>query len=547
MKSALILLAVGALLGAAVVPAAAADKLAPIKKVEIGKNRELLVNGTPFLPIMSWAQDPKNFAMLRGLGFNAFCGNQSNVTAKMQCDAAQEAGGYGIPDFGEDGQGAIGHPNLLAWIHGDEPDMPKVKSDAVVEPAKHMNVNKSTPYTRLVDGGTGSWTAIQPLEGGEFTIRLEKPVTVGSLGVWLTISGNLSVAKEIEFRGDGKLVLTAALENKKGRQKFDLPQPATFKHLAVKVTSAYAGEANWGSIGEIEGFDAEGKNLLLSKSYYVPRQPPDEIAAVYRKIKTADPSRPVFMTFTTTFMKEHRGKYDEAMQEKVYSEYVKYCEVPGFDLYPIYGANYPSHLNWPAFGVDQLRAFAGPDKPIYVWIETHKGSQWVTFENQLDVLPKHTRYEVWSVLIRGATAVGYFTHRWRPDFKEFAPTAEMQAELKRLNDQLTRLAAAILAAPAKRKVAMQLAGNLPCHFKATEHDGSLYVFAQNMDLGEEAHKLRQGQDITPRGGQATITVEGLKAGTRIEVVDEDRTIAAEAGKFADDFGPLAEHIYRIKL
>ena len=547
MKSALIPLIAAALLVACAMPAVAQGKLEPIKKVQIGKNREFIVNGKPFLPIMSWAQDPKNFAMLRGLGFNTFCGNQRDVTAKMQCEAAQAAGGYGIPDFGEDGQGAIGHPNLLAWIHGDEPDIPKVKSDAVVQPAKHMNVNKDTPYFRLLDGGTGSSTAIQPLESGEFTIQLEKPVTVKSLGVWLTISGNLSVAKEIEFRGDGKLVLTAALENKKGRQKFDLPQPATFKHLAVKVTSVYAGEANWGSIGEIEGFDAEGKNLLLSKPYYVPRRSPEVIAAVYQKLKAADTSRPVFMTFTTAFMKEHRGKYDEAMQKKLYSEYVKYCDVPGFDLYPIYGSNYPSRLNWPAFGVDQLRAFAGPDKPIYVWLETHKGSKWVTYKNQLDVLPKHTRYEVWSVLIRGATAIGYFTHRWRPDFKEFAPTAEMRAELKRLNGQLTRLAPAILAAPAKRKVAMQLAGDLPCHFKATEHDGSLYVFAQNMDLGEGHEKLRQGEQISPRAGRATITVEGLKAGTKVEVVDEDRTITAEAGKFADQFGPLAEHVYRIKL
>ena len=123
----------------------------------------------------------------------------------------------------------------------------------------------------------------------------------------------------------------------------------------------------------------------------------------------------------------------------------------------------------------------------------------------------------------------------------------MRAELKRLNGQLTRLAPAILAAGAKKKVTTQLAGNLPCQFKATEHEGSLYVFAQNTDLGEGHEKLRQGQQISPRAGRATITVEGLKAGDKVEVVDEDRTIAAEAGKFTDQFGPLAEHIYRIKL
>jgi hypothetical protein len=41
-------------------------------------------------------------------------------------------------------------------------------------------------------------------------------------------------------------------------------------------------------------------------------------------------------------------------------------------------------------------------------------------------------------------------------------------------------------------------------------------------------------------------VEGLKGGTRVEVVNEDRTLTAGSGSFADEFGPLGVHIYRIK-
>ena len=51
--------------------------LEPIRTVEIGKNRELRVNGKPFFPLSSWAQDPKNFAQLRSLGFNTFCGGNA--------------------------------------------------------------------------------------------------------------------------------------------------------------------------------------------------------------------------------------------------------------------------------------------------------------------------------------------------------------------------------------------------------------------------------------------------------------------------------------
>lgn len=396
------------------------EPLPPIETVTIGPNNEFLVNGRAFLPIMSWAQDPKNFKMLRGQGINTFCGNQSDVSAKMQCDAAREAGGYGVPGFREKAEEAIGHAHLLAWIHGDEPDMPRKQDDGSFKPKRSV----------------------------------------------------------------------------------------------------------------------------------------DEVAAKYREIKSRDTARPVFVTFTTQFMSQKRGKYDEAVQKKLYPAFAASCDVAGFDEYPIYGSSHPNHLNWPAYAVDQLREIAGPKRPIYVWIETHKGSKWMTYERQLDVLPKHTRFEVWGVLIRGATAVGYFTHAWRPSFTEFAPTADMQAELKRLNGQITRLAPAILADPAKTEIRMALAvkpqgvtsdqaAALECHFKATDHDGSLWIFAQNMDLGPGAEKLKQFEQISPRGGTATITIAGLKAGTTIEVVDEGRTIAARDGSFSDAFGPLAEHIYRV--
>jgi hypothetical protein len=46
--------------------------------------------------------------------------------------------------------------------------------------------------------------------------------------------------------------------------------------------------------------------------------------------------------------------------------------------------------------------------------------------------------------------------------------------------------------------------------------------------------------------KATIKVAGLKAGAKIEVVDEDRSITAADGEFTDDFAPLGEHVYKFK-
>ena len=401
MKRALILLAAVALLIAVAMPAMAQDRLEPIKKVSIGKNREFIVNGKPFLPIMSWLQSPRTYMKLRTMNFNTFCGVSKNV--KQAADTARVAGGYLIPAFSSS---MVGNSNVLAYIHGDEPDLPK---------------------------------------GGKPRMTLRQ------------------------------------LEND------------------------------------------------------------------YRTIKKGDSTRPLLMTFTAHFMKSKVNKYDASMKQRIYPKYVKFCDVVGFDTYPIYGSGMPGNLCDVAKGVTELRALAGPKRPVYAWIETSKGSKWMTYEKQLDVLPIHTRAEVWMALIRGATSIGYFTHAWRPTFKEFAPTAEMQTELKRLNGQITQLAPMLLAAPSKKKIEISISGGLDCHLKATEHKGFLYIFAQNLDLGPNAEKLRQFQNISPRSGVATITVPGLKAGMKAEVIGEDRSIVVRAGKFADQFGPLAEHVYRIRM
>jgi hypothetical protein len=369
----------------------------PIKKVQIGKNREFLVNGKPFLPIMSWAQPPKNYKQLGSLGFNAHAGGADPVVAR-------ECGAYVVPGFRPE---KMANDNILGWIFDDEPDMPQ------------------------------------------------------------------------------------------GR-----------------------------------GQDAK------------PRQQPENVIVKADKIKAADPERLLFMTLTGHFTRE-QSTYSEEIREQIYPGYIKQTDVIGFDIYPIYGSGYASHLDWVGKGVAQLKDLAG-ERPVYAWIETSKGSKWMSYEKQPDVLPIHTRNEVWQAIIRGATAIGYFTHAWFPEFKEFAPTAEMQEELGRLNSQLSRLAPVILAPPAGKKIEMNFSHNLNSHFKATETGGRIYIFAQNIDLGPGAEQGKQFEPIHPRNGVATFLVEGLKAGAKIEVIDEGRTIVAEKGSFTDAFNPLAEHIYSFK-
>ena len=509
--------------------AGGAEGLEPVKTVEIGRNREFRVNGRPFFPLMLWLQSDARIPDGLSIGVNTFCGNGGKLSRKAYLDKLAASGLYGVVHFDE---AAVGHPHLLGWIHGDEPDLPTRKSDAEIVPDKRLRINRKTPLWRILDGVTHSWSVLDPLAGARITVKLPAAVTVRSLAVWLTVSKGLAVAKEVRFLGDGKEILTATLANKRGRQALPRPEPATFRELTFEVVSTYPGENVWGSVAEIEACDAAGKNLILSKPRVVPRSSAAAVAAAYRKIKQADPKRPVFVTFTAYFMKAFTDKYDPATKERLYGGYVQSCDVAGYDIYPIFGWNKPEWLGRVADGVTELRAIAGERRALYAWIETNVGSRWVSPSAQKPLTPRHTRAEVWMAIIRGATAIGYFTHQWRPSYRQFAPTAEMRKELRRLDDQITRLAPAILAPPATRKIEMKLTDDLACHVKATQAGDGLYVFAQSMDL--------------KRAGTATISVEGLKAGATVEVVDEARRLTAQAGRFSDAFEPLAEHVYRIR-
>lgn len=505
---------------------------APIKSVEIGPARAFHVNGRPFFPIMAWLQDAKNFPAVKDCGMNTTAGywSKSGGTKDVAeyLELVQEAGLYGVMPFDEK---LKGHPSLLAYIHGDEPDLPHQVSDADVAPGPGLRINRSTPLWKLVDGVTHTWSVLDPLEGAVVTIRLKRPVTVESLAVWPTISGGLAVAKEVSFEAGGTEILRATLQSKKGPQKFPLAKPATFSDLKMTVHSTYPGEQAWGSIGEIEGFDASGRNVLAAPPRYEPRAQPSKTLKEYRAIKAADPARPVFMTLTGHFH-PHFRQWTDQQRTSLYPEYIQAADVVGYDIYPIYGWNKPEWIHLVHDATALLVEKASP-RPVYAWIETSKGSQWTgPLERQKDVTPAHIQAEVWMAITQGATAIGYFTHVWKPSYHQFGVPEENQKALRRINDQITRLAPVILGQQAKPRVTIKTTEGVKLAAMAREHQRDLYVFAVNYD---ERHV----------DAKATITVESLPADTEIIVIDEQRSIRSGAGSFADTFAPLAVHFYRV--
>jgi len=509
------------------------QKFEPIQTVGISENRAIMVNQKPFFPIMIWLQDPENFPLARSAGINTVAGYWSGSGGTKDVieymTLLEKAGFYGVMPFD---RRLKGNSSLLGYIHGDEPDLPHLVSDTEIIPSKKLRINKKTPLWKIFDGVTHSWSVLDPLEGAEFTLKLDKVVEVRRLGIWLTISKGLSVAKDVSFMGDGKEIAQATLQNQKGMQEIVLKAPITLRELTFKVNSTYPGEQVWGSIGEIEGFDSNGKNVLLSPPRQVPRAMPSEVLKHYGGIKAVDSSRPVFMTVTGYFLPFFK-KWSDEQRTTLYPDYIKATDVIGYDIYPIYGWNKPEWLHLVHDGTEELRRLAG-NRALYAWIETSRGGQWTgVLERQKPVMPMHVRAEVWMAICRGATAIGYFTHIWKPEYKQFGVPPENIKAMKEINDQITRLAPVILSDTDGVKTSIQLEGQLKGDIMAREHDGRIYLFTVNYDPLQKA-------------GRAIIKVEGLKAGTIIEVVDEDRMLKAKSGEFADEFSPLGVHIYRIR-
>jgi len=507
-----------------------AGDLPAIEKVEI-RDRAFYVNGEPFFPLMAWLQDPKNFPAVRACGMNATAGyypksgGTRDVTEYLPL--VRKAGLYGVMPF--DGR-LKDHASLLAYIHGDEPDLPHSESDAEVVAASDLRINRSTPLWKLVDGVAHSWSVLDPLEGAAVTVRRREPVTAVRVAVCLTVSKGLAVAKDVVFEADGKAVLEAALRKAKGAQTFDLPKPATFRALTLRVRSTYPGEQVWGSMGEIAAFDADGRNVLVSPPRQVPRATPEQTLRQYRAIKAENPSRPVLMTLTGYFH-PHFNKWPTERREALYRGYVQATDVVGFDIYPIYGWNKPEWIHLVHDATAMLTEMAGP-RPVYAWIETSRGGQYTgPLEKQKEVTPRHIRAEVWMAICGGATGIGYFTHVWKPSYNQFGVPEASRKALAGINAQITRLAPAILGKACAGKVAAtEPKAKVAALFRS--HQGARYAFAVNYDE-------------RPAATRATIEVPGLTDGAAVEVVDEDRTLKADAGGFSDTFDPLAVHMYRV--
>jgi hypothetical protein len=295
-------------------------------------------------------------------------------------------------------------------------------------------------------------------------------------------------------------------------------------------------------VGWMHGDEPDNAQSLGRGKGYGPPIPPAEIVEDYEKIKANDPTRPVLLNLGQGVAWD--GWYGRGVRSnhpKDYPEYVRGGDIVSFDIYPAVHDKpaVAGKLWYVARGVERLRGWAGGQRIVWNCIEcTHIGNA------NVKPTPDQVKAEVWMSIVHGSQGIVYFCHQFQPRFIEAGLLADdqMAQAVGRINRQIHALApvinsptlpnaATVTVTPAQVSADMaQLLGPQGIAVAVKRHEGKTYVFAVRMEASP---------------AKAAFDVKGLTGEAGVRVLGEDREIRASEGRFEDEFGPDAVHLYEI--
>lgn len=282
----------------------------------------------------------------------------------------------------------------------------------------------------------------------------------------------------------------------------------------------------------MHGDEPDNAQSLPDGKGYGPPIPPDRIVENYRKIKQADPNRPVLLNLGQGVAWDGwHGRGVRSRHPEDYPLYLEGCDIASFDIYPASHdkAEVAGKLEFVPLGVDRLHKWTEGKKPVWCCIETTRISNL-----ERAPTPDEVRSEVWMALIHGADGLIYFCHQFKPRFIEagFLADEAMTRAIGALNRQIHELTPALRApelAESERAVVESSNPSVPIDSMSRRAGDAFYIFAVAARHGETTGKFR---------------VPGLQSGT-VEVLGEARTVEAQGGSWSDSFGPYQVHLYRV--
>jgi hypothetical protein len=263
---------------------------------------------------------------------------------------------------------------------------------------------------------------------------------------------------------------------------------------------------------------------------YGPCVSPDTVIQKYNAWKSNDPLRPVYLNLGQGVANiEYIGRGSACHgRTDMYPRYLQGCDIASFDIYPVNSeyAEIKGNLWYVAKGVDSLRMWGGGSKKAWCWIECTR----IDSSSPAAPSPAQVKAEVWMALIHGANGIGYFCHSWYGGFKEagWLGNTAMKTAITAINSRIAALAPVLNGPSVSGKATVE--SSIPIDILAKSHSGSLYIFCVGM-----------------RGaaGTGTFSVAGLGGQASVEVLDENRSIAAVNGRFQDSLGGYGVRLYRV--
>ena len=280
----------------------------------------------------------------------------------------------------------------------------------------------------------------------------------------------------------------------------------------------------------MHGDEPDNAQSLGEGKGYGPPVPPEEVQADYRRMKEADPGRPVFLNLGQgVAWDDWIGRGVRRNHPEDYPEYVKGADIVSFDIYPVVHESpaVAGKLEMVARGVKRLKEWSG-GRPVWNCIEcTHISNP------EAKAGPKEIRAEVWMSLIHGSQGIIYFVHEFEPRFREAALLEDEVnlAAIKEINRQITELAEVLNSPTIEEELKVESAiKEVPVATMMKRFGGDTYLFAVAM-RSEETRAEFSGKGL-PRTG-------------KVEVLGENRSIELKEGEFEDEFDGYEVHLYRI--
>jgi hypothetical protein len=296
-------------------------------------------------------------------------------------------------------------------------------------------------------------------------------------------------------------------------------------------------------VGWLHGDEPDNAQEIPGGKGYGPPIPPEKIVEDYRQLRRNDPTRPVMLNLGQGVAWD--GWYGRGVRTnhpEDYRDYIRGADIVSYDIYPAVHTSpeVAGKLSYVARGVARLREWTGNRKIAWNCIEcTHIDNA------RAKPTPDEVKAEVWMSIVHGSQGIIYFCHEFKPRFVEAGLLADqaMAKAVGAINRQIHDLAEVINSPtlPDGVNVATEPAGGAPDRVRSLakgpiavaikRHGGALYVFAVRM----EPQPAKGVFQIAESGGNATV-----------EVIGEQRTIAAEDGRFADEFPGWGVHLYKIR-